>query len=96
MSWDNFSLEAFACKHCGENKIEHEIAATLALLTKKAWYQNFMQHKYSPAIILGVCTFVADLLVHPTHFYTWYSEALATGVGAGLLSAFFIYRPLKT
>jgi len=51
--------------------------------------------KYSPAIILGVCTFVADLLVHPTHFYQWYSEALATGIGAGLLSAFFIYRGEK-
>ena len=89
-------LSALTFTHFWKANVTGIIAATLALLTKKSWYQNFMQYKYSPAIILGVCTFVADLLVHPTHFYTWYSEALATGVGAGLLSAFFIYRPLKT
>ena len=25
MSWKNFVLEEFACKHCGENQIEHEL-----------------------------------------------------------------------
>ena len=25
MSWKNFTLEEFACKHTGENKIEHEL-----------------------------------------------------------------------
>jgi zinc D-Ala-D-Ala carboxypeptidase len=32
MSWENFSLEEFACKHCGENKIEHELIDKLQLL----------------------------------------------------------------
>ena len=29
MSWKNFVLEEFACKHCGENKIEHELVDKL-------------------------------------------------------------------
>ena len=32
MSWDNFKIEEFACKHCGENKIEHELIDKLQLL----------------------------------------------------------------
>jgi len=32
MSWENFTLEEFACKHCGENKIEHELIDKLQLL----------------------------------------------------------------
>jgi hypothetical protein len=32
MSWENFSIEEFACKHCGENKIEHELIDKLQLL----------------------------------------------------------------
>lgn len=29
MSWKNFRLEEFACKHCGENKISHELINNL-------------------------------------------------------------------
>ena len=86
-------LSALTFSHFWKANITGIIAATLALLTKNAQYQKFMQYKYAPAIILGVCTFVADLLVHPAHFYSWYSEALLTGIGAGLLSAFFIKKP---
>ena len=25
MTWTNFTLEEFACKHCGENNIEPEL-----------------------------------------------------------------------
>ena len=32
MSWDNFKLEEFACKHTGENKIEHELIDKLQAL----------------------------------------------------------------
>ena len=87
-------LSALTFTHFWKANVTGIIAATLSLLTKKSWYQSFMQHKYAPAIILGACTFVADLLVHPTHFGAFWTEALATGVGAGLLSAFFIYKPL--
>ena len=30
--WKNFRLEEFACKHCGENKIEHELIDKLQSL----------------------------------------------------------------
>jgi hypothetical protein len=87
-------LSALTFTHFWKANVTGIIAATLATLTKKSWYKSFVQHKYALAIILGVCTFVADLLVHPTHFGAFWTEALATGVGAGLLSAFFIYKPL--
>lgn len=32
MTWENFSLEEFACKHCGENRIENELVDKLQLL----------------------------------------------------------------
>ena len=32
MSWKNFTLEEFACKHTGENKIEHELIDKLQAL----------------------------------------------------------------
>ena len=85
-------LSALTFTHFWKANVTGLIAATIATLSKKHWYQEFKKFKYAPAIILGVCTFIADLLVHPTHFYAWWSEALATGIGAGVLCAFFIYR----
>jgi uncharacterized protein YcbK (DUF882 family) len=32
MTWTNFTLEEFACKHCGENNIEPELIDKLQLL----------------------------------------------------------------
>lgn len=88
-------LSALTFSHFWKANVTGILAASIALLTKQVWYQQFMQHKYAPAIILGASTFVSDLMVHPTHFGVFWTEALATGVGAGLLSAYFIYRPLK-
>ena len=32
MSWKNFKLEEFACKHCGKNEINHKLIDKLQLL----------------------------------------------------------------
>ena len=87
-------ISALTFTHFWKANVTGVIAASIALLTKQVWYQRFMLYKYAPAIILGASTFLADLMVHPTHFYAFWAEALATGVGAGLLSAYFIYKPL--
>ena len=32
MNWKHFSLDEFACKHCGENKIDHDFVSDLDAL----------------------------------------------------------------
>ena len=32
MSWKNFKLEEFSCKHCGKNEINHKLIDKLQLL----------------------------------------------------------------
>lgn len=45
--------------------------------------------KSSPYIeitLIGILTAAVDVLVHPTHFGEWYSEALVTGFCASMLA----------
>ena len=57
--------------------------ATLAVLIygKKEWVDN----KYAMAGIIGFFTAVADMFVHPSGFGGASTEAIVTGIGAGLL-----------
>ena len=47
----------------------------------KKYYDN----KIILAFVIFACTTSADLLTHPTHFGGATTEALATGLGAGLI-----------
>lgn len=44
-------------------------------------YQN---NKYVVSGIVGFLTAISDLIVHPSHFGGVYTEAIVTGIGAGL------------
>jgi hypothetical protein len=44
-----------------------------------------MDNKYTIAGLTGFATAVADYLIHPTHFGGEFTEALVTGLAAGLL-----------
>ncbi len=57
--------------------------ATLAVVIygNKDWSDN----KFAMAGIIGFFTAVADLFTHPTHFGGASTEAICTGIGAGLL-----------
>ena len=57
--------------------------ATVAVIIygNKAWTEN----KYAMAGIIGFFTAVADMFVHPSGFGGPTSEAIVTGIGAGLL-----------
>jgi hypothetical protein len=48
---------------------------------EKDWHEN----KYVLAAITSICTAIADRITHPTHFGNDVSEALVTGMAAGLL-----------
>jgi hypothetical protein len=36
--------------------------------------------------LLAVVMSLSDVLVHPTHFGDWYTEAIATGIAAGVIN----------
>lgn len=52
-------------------------ALVLAARTRTRWIVS---------VVLGVVTAIADFFVHPGQFGPVFAEALATGLGAGLLS----------
>jgi hypothetical protein len=47
--------------------------------------KDLMDNKYAVAGLTGFATAVADYFVHPTHFGGEFTEALVTGIAAGLL-----------
>lgn len=36
--------------------------------------------------LLAICMAAVDVTVHPTHFGAWWTEAVATGISAGVLN----------
>jgi hypothetical protein len=53
----------------------------LSLFTYR-WFSN----KYVVAGITGGMCFIADLLIHPTHFGSYTTEAMVTGVVTAIIS----------
>ena len=47
--------------------------------------KNLSDNKFAMAGAIGFFTAVADMMTHPTHFGGPSTEAIVTGVGAGLL-----------
>jgi len=70
----------------------------LSLFTYR-WFSN----KYVVAGITGGMCFIADLLIHPTHFGSYTTEAIVTGAITAIISLtvnfvgkrFFMYRRSK-
>ena len=61
------------------------VAATIVLITKP----NYLENKYIIAGVTGLCTAIADIIVHPSNFGGFSTEAIVTGIGAGLLTLAF-------
>ena len=53
----------------------------LSLFTHR-WFSN----KYVVAGITGGMCFIADLLIHPTHFGSYATEAIVTGIFTAIIS----------
>jgi hypothetical protein len=70
----------------------------LSLFTYR-WFSN----KYVVAGITGCMCFIADLLIHPTHFGSYTTEAIVTGAVVAIISLaanfvgkkFFVYGRAK-
>ena len=51
-------------------------------------------NRWTSATFLGVCTFVADVVIHASHYSGEYTEAALTAAGAFLFSLAVSYTPL--
>lgn len=61
------------------------IASLATIFLLKIHKEDLTDNKYVMAGIIGIFTAVADLTTHPTHFGGITTEAIVTGIGAGLL-----------
>ena len=76
--------------HLGDVTLAHFLIATkTGLLAVSpavgATFTRYARHfanKWASSIFLGVCTFVADAVIHGSHYPGAYTEAALTGVGA--------------
>jgi len=78
--------------------IEHAfIASQTGALTGLALVVTSLFHLEDNRVInagmTGILTMIADMIVHPTHFGAFWTEAAMTGLGAYMLA--FIYLSLK-
>jgi hypothetical protein len=51
-------------------------------------------NRWISAGFLGVCGFLADAIVHPSHYPGAYTEAALTGLGTGVVSVLISYTAL--
>ena len=72
------------------------IAGTGAVLLGYTFLKNYKDRKWFHGVTIASAVFVADLLVHPSHFAGAYGEAALTAVVSGLLATYFVYKPLMS
>ena len=61
------------------------LTGLLAVLVSFSGRQELQDNKFVLAGLTGFLTAVADFALHPSHFGGQTTEAIATGIGAGLL-----------
>lgn len=79
------NLTAITLGHWGKALQVGIIAATATLAVVIYGNSEWKDNKFAMAGIIGFFTAVADMLTHPTHFGGPSTEAIVTGIGAGLL-----------
>jgi hypothetical protein len=61
------------------------ITGTLAVAVSLLGRKDLQENKFVIAGLTGFLTAIADFMTHPTHFGGESTEAIVTGIGAGLL-----------
>jgi len=56
--------------------------------------QHLFLNRWTSSVFLGICTFAADAVAHPSHYPGAYAEAALTGLGAAAFSLVVSYTPL--
>jgi len=57
-------------------------------------YARHLANRWVSSVLLGVCAFLADAVIHASHYPGEYTEAALTGAGAFVLSLIISYTPL--
>jgi hypothetical protein len=70
------------------------LAVSPALAITFTQHARHLINRWTAASFLGVCTFVADALAHPSHYPGAYAEAALSGLGAAAFSLVVAYTPL--
>ena len=61
------------------------IASLATVFLLKIHKEDLTNNKFVMAGLIGIFTAIADLITHPSHYDGVTTEAMMTGVGAGLL-----------
>lgn len=88
--------------HLGDVTLTHAwIAAKTGLLGVSpalavtfSQYARHLLNRWTSAAFLGMCTFVADAVIHASHYPGEYTEAALTAAGAFVFSIVVSYTPL--
>jgi hypothetical protein len=57
-------------------------------------YARHFANRWTASAFLGVCTFVADAVIHQSHYPGEYTEAALTAAGAFVFSVVVSYTPV--
>jgi hypothetical protein len=88
--------------HIGDVTFTHVIIATKtglltvcpALGVTFTRYARLFANRWASSAFVGVCTFFADAIIHPSHYSWGYTDAVLTAIGAFVFSVLVSYTPI--
>ena len=69
-----------------QKAVETGLITGVGVLILSLFTHRWLGNKYLVAGITGGMCFIADLLIHPTHFGSYTTEAIVTGTFAAIIS----------
>lgn len=69
-----------------QKALETGFLTGLGVLILSLFSHRWFNNKYIVAAITGTMVFVADLIVHPSHFGSFATEAIVTGIFTAIIS----------
>jgi hypothetical protein len=69
-----------------QKALETGFLTGLGVLILSFFSHHWFSNKYIVAVITGTMVFVADLIVHPSHFGGFATEAIVTGIFTAIIS----------
>ena len=57
-------------------------------------HARHLANRWTSSVFLGICGFLADAVIHESHYPGEYTEAVLTGIGAFVFSIVISYTPI--
>jgi hypothetical protein len=70
------------------------VAMSPVLAVTVTRYGRLLANRWISSSVLGICAFIADAIIHESHYPGEYTEALLTGIGAFAFSLLISYTPV--